>query len=686
MDIFAINNLTQVFQNGEKENIVLKNLSLKFSKNSFVAIYGKSGCGKSTLLNCLNGIIKPTKGSIKYFGKDINELSNKEKNIYLNKEINMVFQHYNLFNDLTSIDNAIIPLLIRGENKKKSYKKALILFKRFNLENCIDKKTKFLSGGEKQRVAIIRAILSNSKVILCDEPTGALDEKNSILIMDILKQLSKQKLIIFVSHNIELVNKYADRKIELCDGEIINDEAINDINKNTPIFIEETKIKKQHVVSLFIKNLLKRNIGKNVLAFTISTFGFLVVLLSISFINGNELNKENIIYKNADSFNATLSTKTYKEIPNSSLVLEKDSLPNEDEIKKIKEVFPSSYICNNYDYFLPTYSTFSINNDLFNNIQFIPFYKNNSLVEKSSIETINDVVINEEMSKILQEDKNEIIVFSKSEVKLHTFDKDMPLIKDDFVYNLKLNVKQTIKEFSFLNGPKVYYSYSLFEEYLKSSYLPNISEYTKKDINVIDYLDSYCKDEAIKNYSRRIFFSSKDDVRNAFSYVETNKTNIFINSSSYEIKNVYVQYIESFSNAFLFFSIICFICLNLIIGITSLSNYVERKKENAILKSFGLSDSSIRKIYTITNIINTFISYIFSFCLFFPVTSLLNEIIYSNFNMENLIVFPLNSQNLLLSFSPLLVLGIGAIVSYMFVYIPLLMSKNIDIAKELKDE
>lgn len=174
MDIFAINNLTQVFQNGEKENIVLKNLSLKFSKNSFVAIYGKSGCGKSTLLNCLNGIIKPTKGSIKYFGKDINELSNKEKNIYLNKEINMVFQHYNLFNDLTSIDNAIIPLLIRGENKKKSYKKALILFKRFNLENCIDKKTKFLSGGEKQRVAIIRAILSNSKVILCDEPTGGI--------------------------------------------------------------------------------------------------------------------------------------------------------------------------------------------------------------------------------------------------------------------------------------------------------------------------------------------------------------------------------------------------------------------------------------------------------------------------------------------------------------------------------
>ncbi|HBF67850.1 MAG TPA: hypothetical protein DDW20_00810 [Firmicutes bacterium] len=686
MDIFAINNLTHVFQNGDKENIVLKNLSLKFSKNSFVAIYGKSGCGKSTLLNCLNGIIKPSSGSVKYFGKDINEFSKKEKNLYLNQEVSMVFQHYNLFDDLSSIDNAIIPLLIRGEKKKKCYRKAFFLFKNFNLENCINKKAKFLSGGEKQRVSIIRALLSNSKVILCDEPTGALDEQNSILIMDILKELSKQKLIIFVSHNLEFVNRYADRIIELSDGNIVKDKIVNNVDSKTNIFKNKRELKKQNVVTLFIKKLLRNNFGKNSLVFIISTFGFLIVLLSISFINGNDLNKENVIFKNIDSFNATLSSKIYKEIPNSSLVLEKDSLPNEDEIKNIKDIFPLSYVCDNYDYFIPTYSTFSINNTLFNNIQFIPFYENNPLIEKDLIKSLNDVVINEEMSKLLKSENDEIIVFNQSEIKYHTYNKNMPFVKDDFGFNLKLNVKKTIKEFSFLNGPKVYYSYNLFEEYLKKTSLVNISEYLKKDTNVVDYLNFYCKDEAIRSYSKRVFFSSNQDIQNAFSFIKNNKTDTYINSGSYEIKKVYVQYIDSFSNAFLFFSILCFVCLNLVIGITSLSNYIEKKKENAILKSFGLGDNSIRKIYTTSNIMIIFLSYILSFCLFFPISYLLNKIIYVNFNLENLIITPFKSENFFMICSPILLLVIGLFISYVFVYVPLLASRKIDIAKELKDE
>ena len=683
MEIFSIDNLKLEFPCSGCSKIVLNNLSLKINHNSLIAIVGKSGCGKSSFLNCLSGLIKPTGGNIYYRGKNINKLNRKEKNIYHNQKISMIFQHYNLFEDFSSLENVIFPLLIKGINIKKAKDMALPYFKKFNLEYLIYKKVMFLSGGEKQRIAIIRALITDSEVILCDEPTGALDEENSIKIMDILKEISSEKVVIVVSHNKKLVEKYSDRIIELDDGKIINDYLIN---KNTNFKINEEKnyfLKKEKISSLFIKRLFKKNIGKNVLTCCISFFGFLFVFLSIYFFNGVNESKDKVVFKNLDSFSATISNKTYQEIPNSSLVLEKNILPTNEETNIVSKYFDKSVITNNYDYFFPIYSTCYIDKELFNNVQLHSIY-NNPLVDNKLLHSLEDVFINEEMSKILN-NKKEIFISNNCDVKYHLKNSNQT-IKDSFSFYIKINIKGIMKEFSFLNSPKIYMSFEHMQNYLKDYILSNISNSIGEEIDVISFLENYSEDEKYYSYSKRIFFNNINEAQKGFNYIKNDESNLKINSTQYEISDAYTKLMNSFSSSFIAFSIICFACLNLIIGISSMSTYFQNKKESAILSCLGLDQKGIRKIYTNSNIVIVFITSIISFIFSLFITYLINLTVSKIINISNILISPINNFSFSNFLIPILVIIFGIDVSYLFIYVPLLINKKIDIVNELKDE
>ncbi len=220
LSILRLANVTKKYKldNG-KERVVLNNITVAFPSKGFVSIIGKSGSGKSTLLNMISLLDEPTNGCVFYKGQNINKWSIKEKETFRNQNIGIIFQHYHLLENESVLFNIMLPSLINGEKAKDAEFAAKNLLKSIDFkENLYTAKCKDLSGGEKERVAILRALINDPQIILADEPTGALDSTNSILVMNILKEISKNKLVIVVSHNEQLVDEYSDIKISIKDG------------------------------------------------------------------------------------------------------------------------------------------------------------------------------------------------------------------------------------------------------------------------------------------------------------------------------------------------------------------------------------------------------------------------------------------------------------------------------------
>lgn len=231
MYVLRVSNLMKKFKiNETQEKTILNNVSLMFPESGLVSIVGKSGSGKSTLLNMISLLDKPTSGRV-YFQNDNTETWNKKRvEEYLNKDIGIVFQNHHLLENETGLFNVALPMLISGEDKKVSFQLAKNLLEDMGImEEIYLKKCRDMSGGEKERIAILRALINNPKIVLADEPTGALDSKNSNLVMDIFKRISQKRLVILVSHNNQLVEKYSDEVILIKDGITINNRG-GDIN------------------------------------------------------------------------------------------------------------------------------------------------------------------------------------------------------------------------------------------------------------------------------------------------------------------------------------------------------------------------------------------------------------------------------------------------------------------------
>ncbi len=223
MNIIEIKNLTKKYDN----TFALNNVSLRIKKGEFVMIVGKSGSGKSTLLHLLCGIDEPTDGIVKINNTNIFELNNKDLAFFRRENIGLVFQSYNLLPALTVKENILLPTYISG--RKKDNLKDIISI--LSLEDKLDSMPYELSGGGKQRVAIARALINDPKIILADEPTGNLDSKSSIEIMEYLKKCNKRgKTILMVTHDNELL-KYATRIIKIRDGKVVESKYEKKNNK-----------------------------------------------------------------------------------------------------------------------------------------------------------------------------------------------------------------------------------------------------------------------------------------------------------------------------------------------------------------------------------------------------------------------------------------------------------------------
>ena len=221
--MLSLKNITKDYRVGTNTVRALRGVSIDFRENEFVSILGQSGCGKTTLLNIIGGLDQYTDGDLVINGKSTKDFKDKDWDTYRNHSIGFVFQSYNLIAHQTVLSNVELALTLTGVSKAGRKKRAVEALEKVGLGDQLNKKPNQMSGGQMQRVAIARALVNNPDILLADEPTGALDSETSVQIMELLKEVSKDRLVIRVTHNPELAQKYSTRIINLLDGVVTND-------------------------------------------------------------------------------------------------------------------------------------------------------------------------------------------------------------------------------------------------------------------------------------------------------------------------------------------------------------------------------------------------------------------------------------------------------------------------------
>lgn len=223
--MLELKNIVKDYEAGSTTVRALKGISISFRESEFVAILGQSGCGKTTLLNIIGGLDRYTSGDLIINGKSTKEFTDRDWDTYRNHSIGFVFQSYNLIPHQTVLSNVELALTLSGVSPAERRKRAIEVLEKVGLGDQLDKAPNQMSGGQMQRVAIARALVNDPDILLADEPTGALDSETSVQIMDLLKEISHDKLIIMVTHNPELAERYATRTVRLLDGTVIGDTA-----------------------------------------------------------------------------------------------------------------------------------------------------------------------------------------------------------------------------------------------------------------------------------------------------------------------------------------------------------------------------------------------------------------------------------------------------------------------------
>ena len=280
-------NITKNYKSGDEVVKALKGINLEFRSNEFVSILGPSGCGKTTLLNIIGGLDRYTSGDLIINGKSTKEFKDRDWDAYRNYSVGFVFQNYNLIPHQSVLSNVELALTLSGVSREERKKRAIEALEKVGLKEQIHKRPNQLSGGQMQRVAIARALVNDPDIILADEPTGALDTKTSVQIMELLKSISKDKLIIMVTHNPTLAEKYSTRVIRVLDGAVQDDT-----NPYSSAKEEKKKAKSGKTamsfftaISLSLNNLMTKK-GRTILTSFAGSIGIIGIALILSLSTG----------------------------------------------------------------------------------------------------------------------------------------------------------------------------------------------------------------------------------------------------------------------------------------------------------------------------------------------------------------------------------------------------------------
>ncbi len=340
--MLELKNIKKSYKTGNFIQHALKGVNLKFRKKEFVAVLGPSGSGKTTLLNIIGGLDRYDEGNLIINQKSTKKFKNRDWDSYRNNCIGFIFQNYNLISHMDVLSNVEMSMTLSGIKAKKRKRKAIEVLKKVGLKDHIHKKPNQLSGGQMQRVAIARALANNPDIILADELTGALDSKTSMQIMNLIKEIAKDKLVIMVTHNSDLANTYANRIIKMQDGEIISDSnPFKEKEEDESYQIRKTKMNFFTALHLSLNNIRTKK-GRTLLTAFASSIGISGIALILSLSNG--------FNEQIDFF----EKNTLSALP---IVISKQSNLDEETLLKMQEDMTNIEDYPDIDYVIPNDNT-----------------------------------------------------------------------------------------------------------------------------------------------------------------------------------------------------------------------------------------------------------------------------------------------------------------------------------------
>ncbi len=287
--MLQIKDVAKSYTTGDFTQKALDGVSVSFRKNEFVAILGPSGSGKTTFLNVIGGLDKYDSGDLIINGRSTKDFADSEWDSYRNNSIGFIFQSYNLINHLNILDNVEMGMTLSGVSDAEKHQKALDALKRVGLKDHVHKKPNQLSGGQMQRVAIARALANDPDIILADEPTGALDKKTSRQIMDLIKEIADDKLVIMVTHNPALAEEYADRIVKFEDGKVIDDtNPYEEVAHDSNYSLKKTSMSFRTALKLSGRNISTKK-GRTILTALASSIGIIGIALILSLSDGLQI-------------------------------------------------------------------------------------------------------------------------------------------------------------------------------------------------------------------------------------------------------------------------------------------------------------------------------------------------------------------------------------------------------------
>lgn len=341
--MLELKNINKSYTTGEFTQQALKNINLKFRKSEFVAILGPSGSGKTTMLNIIGGLDQYDSGDLVINNKSTKKFKNKDWDAYRNNCVGFIFQNYNLISHLSILDNVELGMTLSGEGAKERKKRAIEVLKKVGLYEHAHKKPNQLSGGQMQRVAIARALVNNPDIILADEPTGALDSKTSVQIMELIKEIAKDKLVIMVTHNSELAYTYANRIVEFKDGEVVDDTNPIKGNEEDEQDYKIGKTSMSFLTALKLSfNNIRTKMGRTLLTAFASSIGIIGIALILSLSNGFDKQIDKFETETLSSLPILISKET--GTMNEETMKAVSSKKSENEFTDKKVVYPTTSI------------------------------------------------------------------------------------------------------------------------------------------------------------------------------------------------------------------------------------------------------------------------------------------------------------------------------------------------------
>lgn len=700
--MLKLENVSKKYQN----NKVLDNININFKTKELVFILGPSGSGKSTLLNIIGGLSKSDTGKILLDEEEINKYKNKKMDSYRRTDISYIFQEYNLIEYMSVWDNLTII--------KNNYDKPKIeeLLKQLSIYDKKNSKVSTLSGGEKQRVAIARAILKDSNIILCDEPTGALDTENSYKVIKLLKRISESKLVIVVSHNEKLAYEYANRIITIKDGKIDCKT-----NNDGEVFkkIKDYKITNKSLFKISIKNLLL-NKKRTILTSLASSIGVFCLILVSTLSKGFKQEIDNLETSLVGLFPITIRNETYlkdiEKVDNSEEIIKiknkedyyhTNKIDNDylEYLNKIKEI---KYISYNYDILLPlvTDEYKYLDNNYFISIPDKEYVNANyEIIKGRNIENNHEILVVLDSSNSIMSDLSDSFNLEPNINYEDILNRRVKIILNDNYYfnkdniyyqneslekmyensSIELTVVGIVKEKEIVNDTSlILYSNNLIKEIIEinknSQVVKNIinknyilpSNYSKEEM--LSYLGYNPLPKEINIYVDTL--KSKNKVLSALD----NYPKIIYEDNIQESISIVTDFTNVITAVLIIFSLISLLVASIMISILTNTRVIERTKEIGILRSLGASKRNIMKIFNTENTIISIFSILIALILLLivkrPINNILNVYLGSNSILK--IDYP--------------VVAIIAIIDIIIVFlsgvIPAKKASNMDIAACIK--